>query len=119
MGKPLVGMKRPVAFRVPRVVDDEASKTEFRLFSDEADARQAAHEINQDYEGLYLVADRQLWRPIDTMPSDDVQVIAATDDGRVMIWSSEILSRVMSGAQPFHLQFPATRWMPVESLLDA
>src|SRR4051812_20273675 len=36
---------RPVAFRVPRVVDDKLSKTEFRLFDDEDEARRAACDI--------------------------------------------------------------------------
>lgn len=59
-----------------------------------------------------------LWNSIETLPTEDSEVIAATDDGRAMIWSSAILSRVMSGKQPFHLQFPATRWMLVSTLLE-
>ncbi|MES2694177.1 MAG: hypothetical protein V4773_11945 [Verrucomicrobiota bacterium] len=50
---------RPVAFRVPRVVDDKISRTEFRLFDDEDEARRAACDIGADYDGLYLVADRR------------------------------------------------------------
>ncbi|MCK1322101.1 hypothetical protein IVA94_14615 [Bradyrhizobium sp. 156] len=50
---------RPVAFRVPRVVDDKLSKTEFRLFDDEDEARRAACDIGADYDGLFLVADRR------------------------------------------------------------
>ncbi len=50
-------VSRPVAFRVPRVVDDKISKTEFRLFDDEDEARRAACDIGSDYDGLYLVAD--------------------------------------------------------------
>lgn len=109
--------KRPVAFRVPRTTGDgdTLSHTEFRLFADEREAATAAEEIGADYEGLYLVQDRMPWRDINTLPTDDVQVLAATEDGRVMIWSTEILSRVMSGKQPFHLQFPANRWMHIPS----
>jgi hypothetical protein len=36
MGTVLV--KRPVAFRIPRVVNDNLSTTEFRYFTDEAEA---------------------------------------------------------------------------------
>jgi hypothetical protein len=54
-----VPVARPVAFRVPRVVDDRISKTEFRLFDDEDEARRAACDIGADYDGLYLVADRR------------------------------------------------------------
>lgn len=111
-------LKRPVAFRVPRIVDDVASVTQFRLFTDEQEAQAAADELNLDYDGLYLVGDRNLWQHIETLPSEDTEVIAATDDGRVMIWSSAILSRVMSGVQPFHLKFPATRWMLIDTLLE-
>jgi hypothetical protein len=50
---------RPVAFRVPRVVNDRLSKTEFRLFDDEDEARRAACDIGADYDGLFLVADRR------------------------------------------------------------
>jgi hypothetical protein len=51
------------------------------------------------------------WHTINTMPKEDTQIMACTADGRVMIWSSDMLRRVMSGKQPFHLQFPATHWM--------
>lgn len=54
-----VPVAKPVAFRVPRVIDDKLSKTEHRLFKDEDEARQAATEIGADYDGLYLVADRR------------------------------------------------------------
>jgi len=46
--------KRPVAFRVPRVIDDKLSDTEFRLFADEAEARTEAEALGCDYQGLYV-----------------------------------------------------------------
>ena len=53
MSKP-VFVKRPVAFRVPRVVGDNLSTTEFRLFTDEAAARAEALALDCEYEGLYV-----------------------------------------------------------------
>jgi len=53
------------------------------------------------------------WREINTAPKDDTEILAVTNDGWVMIWSAEMLNRVMTGKQPFHLQFPATHWMPL------
>jgi len=53
------------------------------------------------------------WQPIETAPKDRTQILAVTNDGRIMIWSAEMLRRIMSGNQPFHLQFPATHWMPL------
>lgn len=48
--------KRPVAFRVPRIVDDALSATEFQLFSDEGEARAEAEAKGCDYQGLYARA---------------------------------------------------------------
>jgi len=45
--------KRPVAFRVPRVVDGVLSATEWQLFSDEEAARAEAEAKGCDYQGLY------------------------------------------------------------------
>ena len=53
------------------------------------------------------------WQSIETAPTDATQILAVTGDGRIMIWSAEMLNRVMTGKQPFHLQFPATHWMPL------
>lgn len=52
--------KRPVAFRVPRMdcAGTHASTRDFRLFSDEGEARAAAEELGLEYEGLYVVSDR-------------------------------------------------------------
>src|SRR5258708_6364063 len=47
-------IKRAVAFRVPRVIDDKVSATEWRLFNDDDQARTAAYEISTEYQGLYV-----------------------------------------------------------------
>lgn len=45
---------RPVAFRVPRIVDDKISQTEWRLFNNEVTAREAAESLGIYYQGLYI-----------------------------------------------------------------
>ena len=47
-------VKRPVAFRIPRVVNDNLSATEFRYFTDEAEARAEALALDCEYQGLYV-----------------------------------------------------------------
>lgn len=45
--------KRPVAFRVPRMVGDKLSSTKWQLFNDEGDARAEAEAKGCEYQGLY------------------------------------------------------------------
>lgn len=47
-------VKRPVAFRLPRVDGDRLSTTEWRYFSDEQQAQQEAAALGIDYQGLYV-----------------------------------------------------------------
>lgn len=49
--------KRPFAFAVRRA--PENGPDEWRLFRDEAEAREAADQLGGDYEGLYRVGDRR------------------------------------------------------------
>lgn len=64
------------------------------------------------------------WQPIATLPDhvpeDDDLILAATDDGRRMIWRIVLLKHQLAhtakGKQPTHLQFPATRWMRLPPL---
>lgn len=53
MNTPIL-IKRPVAFRVPRIVNDNLSTTEFRLFADESEARAEALALDCEYQGLYV-----------------------------------------------------------------
>ncbi len=46
--------KRPVAFRVHRAIDDRLSTTEWRYFTDEAQAYAEAEALGTDYQGLYV-----------------------------------------------------------------
>ena len=58
-----------------------------------------------------------MWQPIETAPTDDTLFLAATADGRIMIWNGSLLHRVLTEErQPLHLQFPATHWMPLPEL---
>lgn len=45
--------KRPVAFRIPRVDGGGLSTTEWRYFTDEAQAYAEAEALGIDYQGLY------------------------------------------------------------------
>ncbi len=60
------------------------------------------------------------WKPIETMPKDDTLLLAATKDGRIMIWRGKFLAdnlhRQSIGHEPDHLAFPATHWMPLPAL---
>lgn len=47
-------VKRPVAFRIPRVINDNLSTTEFRYFTDEAEARKEALALDCECQGLYV-----------------------------------------------------------------
>ena len=54
---------------------------------------------------------RWSWRSIESLPESG-QVIAGTEDGRIMIWDAKILRSAMAAGTPSHLQFPAIAWMP-------
>lgn len=47
-------VKRPVAFRIPRVVDDKMSDTEWRYFTDEETAYKESEALGVDYQALFV-----------------------------------------------------------------
>jgi len=49
-----VFVKRPVAFRIPRVIDDKMSSTEWRYFTDEEAAYKEAEALGIDYQALFV-----------------------------------------------------------------
>jgi len=57
------------------------------------------------------------WNPIDELAGAPDLVLAYVPpdaqfpQGRMMIWSRDILARNIKGPTPGHLQFPATHWM--------
>lgn len=73
--------------------------------------------ISEDNEQINTLREVTAWQPIETAPKDDTMILAATSDGRVMVWAGYILHRTRNGPQPIpaHLQFPATHWMPLPS----
>src|SRR6185437_5498468 len=54
---------------------------------------------------------RWSWRSMESLPESG-QLIAGTEDGRVMIWDAKILRTAMAPETPNHLRFPAIAWMP-------
>ena len=58
------------------------------------------------------------WLPIESAPKDASLFLAATSDGRMMIWRADLLARAMDMSTPDHLTFPATHWMPLPSPPD-
>lgn len=111
---------RPVAFRVPRVIDDKISETEFRLFDDEEEARRAACCIGADYDGLFLVADRRAA----FFAQPDPRLSAATGDSGVRSALALRLRDAAQTAQNDDLSKPYTEKrqrhvMRVEAMLDA
>lgn len=55
------------------------------------------------------------WQPIETMPKGEEIFMAATVDGRIMIFRGSILASMMKCSTPGHLQFPAVAWKPLPS----
>lgn len=53
MTQPIL-VKRPVAFRIPRVVDDKLSATDWRYFTDEEAAYKEAEALGIDYQALFV-----------------------------------------------------------------
>jgi hypothetical protein len=57
------------------------------------------------------------WQPIETVPIDETMFIAYCPPditfprGRMMMWSGKAFAG--SDKAPFHLQYPATHWMPL------
>lgn len=49
-----VFVKRPVAFRIQRVVDDKLSETEWRYFTDEEAAYKESEALGIDYQALFV-----------------------------------------------------------------
>jgi hypothetical protein len=49
-----VFVKRPVAFRIPRMIDDKLSATEWRYFTDEEAAYKEAEALGIDYQALFV-----------------------------------------------------------------
>jgi hypothetical protein len=53
------------------------------------------------------------WRDIASAPTDDTVFLAATADGRMMIWRGHFLVTAMKDSTPDRLQYPATHWRPL------
>ena len=75
--------------------------------------------LPEDFKRLFYLAEstmKEAWQPIETMPTGDDLFLAATEDGRIMIWRGSILARNLKGPTPDHLSFPAVAWQPLPAL---
>lgn len=116
-------VKRPVAFRVPRIADDKLSETEWRLFSDEEAARQDAENKGTDYQGLYVRDGSAIvseWEPIETAPKDPdatFLVCAVGDERGPFVVRASILWQARKAGTPSHLGLShLTHWMPLPAM---
>lgn len=110
--------KRPVAFRVPRMVDDTLSDTEWQLFGDEKAAYDEAEAKGCDYQALFaregtaIVAE---WEPIGSAPTDGLFLVCAVGDDRgPFVVNGQILWAARKEGTPSHLGLShITHWMPL------
>jgi hypothetical protein len=91
---------KPVAFNNPGDEKWRLSSSGTRIIADAILALQAETPAGD-------------WRTMDSVPGDDTKLLAACDDGRVMIWTGKVLAMAMKPDTPDHLRFPAARWMPL------
>lgn len=112
--------KRPVAFRVQRANDDgmTLSKTEWRYFTDEAEAARESDALSADCQGLYvrdgtaLVAE---WQSIGSAPTEGSFLVCNADGAFVI--SARILWNSLKENTPTHLGLGnVTHWMPLPAL---
>ena len=116
-------VKRPVAFRVPRVVDDKLSETEWQLFDDERSARAEAYAKGAGYQGLYIRDGAAVvgeWEPIETAPKepDATFLVCAIGDARgPFVVRADILWQARKAGTPSHLGLSyLTHWMPLPAM---
>jgi hypothetical protein len=65
-----VFVKRPVAFRVPRIIDDKLSTTEWQLFTDEEAAYREAESKGCDYQALFVRDGTAITLSVDQVAAD-------------------------------------------------
>lgn len=109
-------VKRPVAFRVPRIIDDKLSDSEWQLFGDEGAANAEAEAKGCDYHALFvrdgtaIVAE---WELIGSAPTEGQFLICAPGE-RPFVVSGRILWASRKGNTPSHLGLShITHWMPL------
>jgi hypothetical protein len=56
-----------------------------------------------------------VWQPIESLPNDGLVMAYRADTGRMIIVDVAMLRGMMHSTMPYHLQFPATHWMPLPS----
>jgi hypothetical protein len=96
-----------------KVRDGYASQAKFADHEPAAYFREFVRRIDAALSAPAEKSSVDPWRPISTMPEHDALILAATADGRMMIWSTKILRLAMEAGTPNHLQFPAIAWMPL------
>lgn len=112
--------KRPIAFRVPRANDDgmTLSKTEWRYFTDEAEAAREGDALGTDYQALFVRDGNAIvaeWEPIGSAPTDGLFLVCAIGDDRgPFVVRGQILWSARKENTPSHLGLSyVTHWMPL------
>lgn len=118
-------VKRPVAFRIPRMDAETAgttlSKTEWRYFTDEVQANEEAEQLGVEYQSLYvrdgtaIVAE---WEPVASAPTDGPFLVCAVGDDRgPFVVNAQIFWSARKKGTPSHLGLShLTHWMPLPAL---
>lgn len=117
---PSILVKRPVAFRIPRMDPETAgetlSKTEHRYFNDEKQAYDEAAQLGVDYQALYvrdgtaIVAE---WEPIASAPTDGSFLVCGNEN-KPFVATGRMLWMALKEGTPSHLALNhLTHWMPL------
>lgn len=113
-------VKRPVAFRVQRANPDgeTLSKTEWRYFTDEAEAARESDALCAEYQALFVRDSTAIvgeWEPVGSAPTEGAFLVCAIGDDRgPFVVNAQIFWMARKEKPPSHLGLShITHWMPL------